>query len=218
MKVMSDRIGKNLGWVSLDARGTAGGVLVMWDKRVLEGLEVEVGSFSISCRFRNCEEGFVWVFSRLYGPIKGRERGELWEELAVVKGLWNDPWCIAGDFNVVWFPVETSNGRQMSTMMREFSGFIDEFELVDPPLGGGAFTWSGREGGSLKARLDCFLFSVDWEESVSRVMQFLLPRPVSDHSPILLDYGGMRTGKSLFRFENMWLRVEGFMDKFKELW
>ena len=45
--------------------------------------------------------------------------------------------------------------------MREFSGFIDEFELVDPPLGGGAFTWSGGEGGSLKARLDHFLFSGD---------------------------------------------------------
>ena len=167
MKEMSDRIvrslgiGKNLGWVSLDARGSTCGVLVMWDKRVLEGLEVEVGSFSISCRFRNCEEGFAWVFSGLYGPIKGRERRELWEELAAVKGLWSDPWCIAGDFNVVRFPVETSNDRQMSTRMREFSGFIDEFELVDPPLGGGAFTWSGGEGGSLKARLDHFLFSGD---------------------------------------------------------
>ena len=67
VKEMSDRIirslgiGRNLGWVSLDARGSAGGVLVMWDKRVLEGLKVEVGSFSISCRFRNCEEGFLWV-------------------------------------------------------------------------------------------------------------------------------------------------------------
>ena len=109
MKEMSDRIvrslgiGRNLGWVSLDARGSAGGVLVMWDKRVLEGLEAEVGSFSISCRFRNCEEGFVWVFSRLYGPINGKERRELWEELAAVKGLWSDPWCIVGDFNVVQF-------------------------------------------------------------------------------------------------------------------
>ncbi|RVW72410.1 Mitotic checkpoint protein BUB3.1 [Vitis vinifera] len=168
MKEMSDRvvksvgIGRNLGWVSLDARGVA--------------------------------EGFVWVFSGLYGPSKGRERRELWEELATIKGLWNDPWCIVGDFNVVRFPIETSNGRQMSTAMREFSSFIDEFELGDPPLGGGAFTWIGGEGGALKARLDRFLFSGDWEERVTGAMQSLLTRLVSDHCPILLDYGGVRKG------------------------
>ncbi|RVW54091.1 hypothetical protein CK203_080433 [Vitis vinifera] len=183
MKEMSDRIvrslgiGRNLGWVSLDARGSAGGVLVIWDKRVLEGLEAE--------------------------PLSR---------------VWGDPWCIAEDFNVVRFPVEKSNGRQMSTMMRDFSGFIEEFELVDPPLGGGTFTWSGGERGFLKAWLDRFLFSGDWEERMSGAMQVLLPRPVSDHWPILLDCGGMRIGKSPFRFENMWLRVEGFMDKFKDWW
>ena len=59
------------------------------------------------------------------------------------------------------FLVETSNGRQMSTTMREFSGFIEKFELVDLPLGGGAFTGSGGEGGSLKDRLDYFMFSGD---------------------------------------------------------
>ncbi|RVX21641.1 putative manganese-transporting ATPase PDR2 [Vitis vinifera] len=145
MKEMSDRfvrslgVGRNLGWVSLDARA-------LW-----EG---------------NCEEGFVWVFSGLYGPLKGRDRRELWEELVAVKGLWNEPWCIVEDFNVVRFPGETSNGRQMSTTMREFSSFIDEFKLVDPPLGGGAYTWSGGEGGLLKAWLDRFLFSGDWEDLV----------------------------------------------------
>ena len=160
----------------------------------------------------------VWVFFGLYGPCNSKEKRELWEELAVVKGLWGDPWCIAGDFNVVRFLVEKSNGRQMSTTMRDFSGFIEEFELVDPPLGGGTFTWSGGEGGSLKARLDRFLFSGDWEERMLGAMQVLLPRPVSDHWPILLDCGGMRTGKSPFRFENMWLRVEGFMDNVKDWW
>ena len=165
MKEMSDRfvrslgVGMNLGWVSLDARGTAGGVLLQWDKRVLERLEVEVGSF----------------VSGLYSLLKGRERRELWEELAAIKGLWNEPWYIAGNFNPVQFPRETSNGRQMSTAMREFSSFIDEFKLIDPPLGGGAYTWSRGEEGSLKARLDCILFSRDWEDIVSGAMQILLP-------------------------------------------
>ena len=37
-----------MDWVALNAVQTAGGVLIMWDKRVLEKLEVLVGSFSVS--------------------------------------------------------------------------------------------------------------------------------------------------------------------------
>ena len=35
-------------WAALDADQTAGGVLLMWDRRVLEKLEVLVGLFSVS--------------------------------------------------------------------------------------------------------------------------------------------------------------------------
>ena len=52
-----------LGWEALDAMGSTGGVLVVWDKRSLDLLDKEMGSFSVSCRFRNVENGFVWVFS-----------------------------------------------------------------------------------------------------------------------------------------------------------
>nr|CAN76320.1 hypothetical protein VITISV_044444 [Vitis vinifera] len=104
----------------------------------------------------------------------GREMRELWGELAAVKRLWNEPSCIVGDFNVVRFLGETSNGRQMSIAMREFSNF----KLIDPLLGGGAYTWSGGQG----------------------------------------DYVGVRRGKSSFRFENMWLTMEGFVNKIKEWW
>ena len=71
------------------------------------------------------------------------------------------PWCIAGDFNMVRFPIEKSNCNQLSATMRDFSNFIDVFGLVNPPLSGGGFTWSGGQGGSFKARLDYFLFSGD---------------------------------------------------------
>ena len=42
--------------------GVARGVLVVWDKRSLELLDKEVGSFSVSSRFKNVNNGFVWIF------------------------------------------------------------------------------------------------------------------------------------------------------------
>ena len=61
-------VGRFLGWGAVSARGVAGGVVVFWDKRVLELVDMEVGLFSISCRFKNCEDGFLWIFTGVYGP------------------------------------------------------------------------------------------------------------------------------------------------------
>ena len=48
----------------MDAHGSAGEILICWDKRTLEVLEMEVGQFSISCRLRNVEDGFRLDFHR----------------------------------------------------------------------------------------------------------------------------------------------------------
>ena len=39
-------------WVALDVDWTAGGVLMMWDRRTLEKVEVMVGKFSVSVRWQ----------------------------------------------------------------------------------------------------------------------------------------------------------------------
>ena len=77
-----------------------------------KGLRLKWDLFQFLIILGICEEWFIWVFSRLYGLLKGRKRRDLWEELAAIKGLWDEPWCIVGDFNVVRFPFETSNGRK----------------------------------------------------------------------------------------------------------
>ena len=56
--VKSVGVGRFLNWVSVDARGVAGGLLLFWDNRVLENLEVESKGYSISVRFRDCADGF----------------------------------------------------------------------------------------------------------------------------------------------------------------
>ena len=61
--------GRFLDWGALDAQGAARGILICWDKRTLEILEMEMGQFSISCSFRNVEDGKTWIFTGVYGPF-----------------------------------------------------------------------------------------------------------------------------------------------------
>ncbi|RVW79220.1 hypothetical protein CK203_045229 [Vitis vinifera] len=178
----------------MNARGAAGGVLVFWDKRVLELEGMEVGLFSISCRFKNYEDGFNWVFSGVYGPTLKRYRELFWEELGAIRGLQSDPWCIEGDFNLIRFPNESRRGGRLSSSMRRFSEVIDDLDLRTSPFRG------------------------DWEGHFKGAVQCTLPRPVSDHFPILLDGGGVRRGPVPFHFENMWLKEEGFKDLLKGWW
>ena len=78
MQEMSIRVvrilGMGLEWGAMNARGAAGGVVVFWDNRVLELVGMEVGQFSISCRFKNCEDGFMWIFTGIYEPTVKRYR------------------------------------------------------------------------------------------------------------------------------------------------
>ena len=102
--------------------------------------------------------------------------------------------------------------------MRRFAFVLDDLGVRDLPLQGGPFTWSGGTNGQTMSRIDRFLVSGDWESHFSRIIQSTLPRPVSDHFPILLNGGGIRLGPSPFRFENMWLKAEGFKDLLKGWW
>ncbi|RVW82486.1 hypothetical protein CK203_046243 [Vitis vinifera] len=64
------------------------------------------GPVYLSCRFRNIENGAIWIFTGVYGLFSKMEREALWDELGAIRGLWEDPWCIGGDFNITLFPRE----------------------------------------------------------------------------------------------------------------
>ena len=89
------------------------------------------------------ENGFVWVFTGVYGPITKEERECLWEELGAIRGIWEEPWCLGGYFNIIIFQREMSRQGRLTTTMRRFTQIIDELGLVDLPLQGGLFTWGG---------------------------------------------------------------------------
>jgi hypothetical protein len=151
------------------------------------------------------------VFNGVYGPHVDSERGFLWDELAGIYSWWEVPWFVGGDFNVVWFPSKRSGAASFSPAMFGFSNFISTHGLVDPPLEGGNFTWSNNRESPSMSHIDRFLFTTDWEGRFTIIRQKLLCRLLSDHSPIMLDCGNDHWGRQPTRFENMWLKAEGFM-------
>lgn len=74
-------------------------------------------------------------------------RRELWEELTTINDLCDGPWVACGDFNVTGYTVERTDNHILSGEMSEFTDWIKEMELFDPPLCGGSFTWSQRGAG-----------------------------------------------------------------------
>ena len=211
-------VGRMADWRAVGAEGSAGGMLVFWDKRKLDLVEAEIGQFSVTCMFKNVEDGFLWAFTGVYGPVKRCRREMFWEELGAVKGLWEGPWCIGGDFNMVLYPNERKLDCRLSHSMRRFSEVLNELGLRDLPLQGGPFTWRGGLNNQRMSRLDRFLITADLENQFCNVTQRTLPRPVSDHCPVMLDCDGIRSGPSPFRFENMWLKYAGFKDTLRDWW
>ena len=69
-------VGRHLDWRAINSRGAIGGVLVFWDNRVVELLEVEERMFTISCQFKNSVDGLRGVFTGVYGPVCNRDRDD----------------------------------------------------------------------------------------------------------------------------------------------
>ena len=130
---------------------------------MLQLIGIEESCFTLSCRFRNCEYSFMWVFTRVYGSTKREFREDMWGERGVVQGLWGDPWCLGGNFKVVRFPGERNGVGCLTSPMRRFSQVIDDLELKDLALRGGTFTWKEGLGNQRMVRLDRFLVSKEWD-------------------------------------------------------
>ena len=177
-----------------------------------------MGRFFVSCKFKNVVDDFVWAFIGVYGPNSDRDRRLFWEELVEIHSWWNVPWCIGGGFNVVRFPSERLGADFFSSAMLDFSDFISDHNLTDFPLEGGTFTWSNSRAVASQSRLNRFLLSSDSEEHFPNIRQKRLHRLLSDHFPILLEGGNFHRGSRPFRFENLWLKAEGFVEKERTWW
>jgi exonuclease III len=74
-------------WLYLGSRGASGGILLMWDRRVVEKVEEYVGRYVVACAFRSVSDNVEWGFAGVYGPNDDCDRRGLWDELAGLRNI-----------------------------------------------------------------------------------------------------------------------------------
>ena len=83
--------GRFTEWKVVEAEGATRGILLFWEKRKLDLVEVKTSLFSITFMFKIVEDGFQWAFTGVYGPVERSKRELFWEELGSLRGLWEGP-------------------------------------------------------------------------------------------------------------------------------
>lgn len=80
------------------------------------------------------------------GSLWSNNGGQVFEdfmnELEVIRGRREIPWCVGGDFNEVLFLNDRNRATRRTRGMDTFGDFVDRHELIDVHMTGARFTWS----------------------------------------------------------------------------
>ncbi|XP_058749655.1 uncharacterized protein LOC131622635 [Vicia villosa] len=150
----------------------------------------------------------------------GAARRRSWIQLLDIKKAHpGGNWCVGGDFNSIAH-VEERRGisnRSFVNEVNDFKSFIEDLDLVDPPVVGGKFTWQNSRGKAM-SRIDRFLISesllVEWNVGA----QVIGGRDLSDHAPIWIKDNKKNWGPKPFKFNNNWLKHKEFIPFVEKEW
>ncbi|KAL0361559.1 UNVERIFIED_CONTAM: hypothetical protein Sradi_3840400 [Sesamum radiatum] len=88
--------------------------------------------------------------------------------------------------------------------------------LIDAGFEGEPFTWTNK---GVCRRLDKVLYSKEWADFFNNTRVIHLPTRLSDHHPLQILAAKTESKKATsFRFQNMWLRHESFLQIVKQSW
>ena len=203
--------GSDLAHVAIEATGRSGGILLAWKEEFFDLLSTWKGRHVAAAQLKHRKDGTCIVVASAYGPSISGRREELWEDLRQLHGTFDSaPMLIGGDFNVTLWPDDRPDGGggrdPGSSQFREVLALLG---LADMGPQDRRYTWNGPAS---QSRLDRFLCSTELLALCPLAEVSALPRPLSDHTPILWSAKVGEVNPTYFKMDRSWFRD----DKFKE--
>jgi hypothetical protein len=193
-------------WCHLKAQGAAGGILVGANTDVYSMTVLDILKFSVSVMLSNKKNGFSWKLVVVYGPAYDDRKVEFLDELEHIMIPWQGPMLIGGDFNLVRFISDKSNGQINHRWADLFNNWISKWGLIELSAKNRKFTWTNNQAHRILAKIDIIFVSTSWEAAFPLFSIKASERLPSDHNPLVLNAGdNCCFGKKIFRFEKWWL-------------
>ena len=215
-------VGRDLleGYHAVNATGRSGGIVIAWNEGVYDKEDMWEGQFVVAVKLSRRSDGLKVVVASVYGPVYANRRGRLWEELDdVVSRFDGTPLLFGGDFNVTLDAEDRPDGTGGCDQgSEEFWAFLARAALQEMGPQDCNYTWRSEAGPSYRSRLDRFLCSVELLEWFSGADVRALPRPISDHCPIIWQTHEGLGRTTYFKMDKSWLRERGFKEEIMEVW
>ncbi|WRX16202.1 Reverse transcriptase domain - like 10 [Theobroma cacao] len=128
-----------------------------------------------------------------------------------------DPWLVAGDFNVILSREERLLGADPHTgAMEDFATALLDCGLLDAGFEGNKFTWTNSH---MFQRLDRVVYNSQWGSQFPTTRIQHLNRDGSDHCPLLISCANSNVQRpSSFRFLHCWVKHHGFLEFVANNW
>ncbi|PWA88678.1 hypothetical protein CTI12_AA087500 [Artemisia annua] len=213
-KLNNGKIGKiwdavDVSWCYQEAKGLSGGILILWKESSFLVSHVLKSRYWVAIKGSCTASKEKVLLINVYGPHQDGRRSINWSQLCRLVLSWNGPCCVMGDFNITRYDHERRRQGHHRRSQEIFDKFIIKSNMMDLPLLGKKFTWSGKDGKCSRIDRCCVSGHLDLS---------CLDIDLSDHNAIRLGPEVRNWGIAPFRFQNQWANTSDFFKMCEEQW
>jgi hypothetical protein len=185
-------------------------MLTAFDPRLLNLTSSDARRFSLTTSFESTSSDVAFTVTNVYA-LSDHDLTQDFVEMISLSAVVSGAWLIFGDFNLIRVPAEKNNSNFNRALADAFNAMIHAMALFELPLLDRLYTWTNGQECPVLARLDRAFFNHEWNSSFPMSSLTSLPRPTSDHVPIVVTASTKIPCNPCFRFENAWLLDASFL-------
>lgn len=136
---------RNFAWNSLPAVGSAGGILVGVDEDIYDVISWKNREFSMACQLRYKPKDVVFNVIFVYASPYEDGKESFISELHTIFLETTGPIQIGGDFNLVRYQTDKSNGNVDQKWCDKFNAWVEIWNLLEIRLSHRRYTWANYQ-------------------------------------------------------------------------